>query len=273
LKVLGYNQVFLGNSPAKAPALYSLMTWVDFGLGVKFPRGGIYRFVESLHSIAQQEGVQFIFNSEIIGVQTQQNVVKALQTSNGVIHADAFLATTDYSWFESLLPRNKRCYSERYWKQKSLAPTAFWAYVGLDTHLPDSVHHNLFLSDSWDSHFDSIFSHRVWPQNPSFYFAAPCKTDPSLCPDGKDSLFLLVPVAPGLEDSEEQREKLFRDTLNRLEEILAIPLQQHIAFHKIVAHREFRAMGLREGTTFGLAHTLFQSAFFRPRRKSKKLTK
>lgn len=45
-KIVQYPLVFLGTAPQDAPALYNIMTYVDFGMGVRYPQGGIYEIIK-----------------------------------------------------------------------------------------------------------------------------------------------------------------------------------------------------------------------------------
>ncbi|MCK5277196.1 MAG: phytoene desaturase, partial [Cyclobacteriaceae bacterium] len=56
-------------------------------------------------------------------------------------------------------------------------------------------------------------------QKRSFYGSIPNITDPSVAPDGKEALIFLVPIAPGLEDRDEIREKYYNIIMDRFEKL------------------------------------------------------
>jgi len=154
-----------------------------------------------------------------------------------------------------------------------LAPSAFIIYLGLNKKIPRLEHHNLFLSEHWERHFQTIFDKPAWPEDPSYYIGCSSKTDPTVAPRDGENLFILVPVAPGLDDGGAIRKQFSDRILSHLEGLLGVQLTDAIAVKHIVAQRDFQqAYNLYKGTAMGLAHTLLQSALFRPSHRSKKVS-
>jgi phytoene desaturase len=273
-KVLGYNVVFIGCSPFKSPALYSLMSHVDITLGVFYPLGGICRLVEAMYEVAIDHGAEFIFGEEAKTIAVARGRATAVVTEKETIGADGVLAAVDYHHAEQdLIPPQYRRYSPSYWKKRVLAPSAFIIYLGLNKKIPGLEHHNLFLSEHWERHFTSIFDKHAWPENPSYYIGCPSKTDPTVAPQNGENLFILVPVAPGLDDSDDIRQRFSDRILSHLERLLEVRLTDSIVVKHIATQRDFKeAYNLYKGTAMGLAHTLLQSALFRPSHRSKKVS-
>jgi phytoene desaturase len=273
-QILEYNTVFLGSSPYNTPALYSLMSHVDINLGVYYPKGGIYSLIQALYRLARAQGVRFAFNTEAEQILSPNGKASAVLTSNKEsIPADIVLSTIDYRYSEEkLLSPKQRSYSPRYWRRRTLAPGAFLVYAGLNKKLPHLEHHSLFIDPDWEKHFDSIFQIPRWPRKFSYYIGLPSKTDPGMAPEGGESLFMLLPVAPGLEDTPAVREEMSARLFQHLEGITGERISPHIVSQQIRSINNFRdEHNLFRGTALGLAHTLFQSAVFRPKRKSKKI--
>ncbi|MFC1669959.1 phytoene desaturase family protein [Spirochaetota bacterium] len=271
-KILEYNIVFIGCTPFKSPALYSLMSHVDLTQGVRYPLGGINMLVKALYENALREGVQFIFNTHVREICVSNRKVTHLKTDDGELGAHIVLSTADYHHTEmDLLDKPHQSYSKKYWGNRVLAPAVFIVYLGLNSKVPNLQHHNLYLSPQWEEHFRSIFDMPSWPDNPSYYIGCPSKSDDSVAPEGCENLFVLVPVAPGLEDSDERREEMFHKVMSHLENIVGTDIKNSIVVKKIIAHREFAGNNMFMGTALGLAHTLFQTACFRPSHKSRKV--
>ncbi|MGA1873566.1 MAG: phytoene desaturase family protein [Thermoplasmatota archaeon] len=272
-KILEYTIVFLGGSPYKSPAMYALMSHVDFNLGVWYPMGGMFELSKAFHRLCVENGVRFRFGEEVTKVLADGGKVSGVQTSKGTLEADMVVANADYPHVEmDLLEKGQRTYDERYWKKKAIAPSCVLMYIGLDKKVEGLEHHNLYLSDGWDEHFSSIFDKPQWPENPSYYVCCPSKTDPSVAPEGKENLFFLVPVAPGLDDTDEVREGYYRSTMEHLEGLIGEELLDHVISKRIVTHRDFASLyNAYKGTALGLAHTLRQTAVFRPGHRSKKV--
>jgi len=154
-----------------------------------------------------------------------------------------------------------------------MAPSSLLFYLGVDGKIPGLLHHNLFFDADFEKHARDIYEEPAWPGRPLFYVCAPSVTDPAVAPDGKENLFFLVPLAPGLEDTEELREKYFEMILRRFEDRYNFPVREKILYKRSYAHRDFQAdYHAFKGNAYGLANTLRQTAFLKPRLNNKRVT-
>lgn len=272
-QMLEYNIVFLGCSPYNSPAMYTLMSHVDLTEGVYYPKGGIYKLVEALYKICKEYNVNFYFNDEVKKLEIENKRISKVLTKNNYFSADIVLSSADYNHTEiKLLPSQYRSYSRRYWESRTLAPGVFLLFLGLNKEIPELEHHNLFLAEDWEDHFDTIFKKAKWPENPSYYIKCPTKQDKSMAPDGKDNLFILVPINAKVNDTDELREKYSDKIIDHLEKLSGVSIKDSIETKKIISPKNFKkSYNSFHGTAMGLAHNLFQTAYFRPRRKSKKI--
>lgn len=272
-KILQYTLVFLGGSPKRTPAIYSLMAHVDFNLGVWYPMGGMSTISLGIEKLARSLGVKFRYNSPVSKIIVRKGVVEGVIVKGKAITSDLVVANADYQHVESkLLPRQYRSYSDKYWQKRTLAPSAFIILLGLSKKLKGLSHHNFFLENDWIKHFDQIFDDPKWPDNPSIYVSAPSKTDNSVAPKGCENLFILVPVASGLKDTPRIRERFFKKIISAIESTLGESISSDIIVKKIFAHNDFeKVYNAYKGTALGLSHTLLQTAYFRPSHKSKKV--
>ncbi|MFP4567870.1 MAG: phytoene desaturase family protein [Candidatus Woesearchaeota archaeon] len=272
-KILEYTMVFLGGAPKNTPALYSIMSHIDFNMGVFYPKGGLNAVAISIYNIARKLGVKFKFNEPVEKIVSEKGRAKKVVTNVDSYSADIVVSNADYHHTEmNLLHEKDRSYSKKYWDTRIIAPSAFIMYLGLNKKIKGLEHHNLFLENDWMHHFNQLFKEKKWPDAPSYYVCCPSKTDDSVAPSGKENLFVLVPVASGLRDSPEIREMYKNKILKNMEETLKVKLINHIEVLKIFAHADFAARyNSFKGTALGLSHTLFQTAIFRPKQKSKKL--
>ncbi|MDG6224719.1 MAG: phytoene desaturase family protein [Candidatus Thermoplasmatota archaeon] len=272
-KILEYNIVFLGGTPNDSPALYALMSHVDFNLGVWYPMGGFGELARAFMNVAKDAGVKFVFDAPAERILVENGKASGVRAKGRNYRADSVVVNADYAWAEmNLLDENSRTYNERYWKKKAIAPSCLLMYIGLDKRMEGLNHHNLFLSSNWDEHFDTIFKRPRWPDDPSYYVCCPSKTDPSVAPEGCENLFFLVPVAPGLADDEQIRDKYYDKILTHLEKLTGERIREHVIVKRIFAHSDFTSeYNAYKGTALGLAHTLMQTAVFRPSHYSKKV--
>jgi phytoene desaturase len=272
-KIMEYTNVFLGGSPQNTPALYSILSYVDFKLGVWYPMGGISQLPIAMSQIAKKLGVNIILSQEVKKVQIKNRLITRVHTTKKAYDTDLVVANADYAYFETkILPTRYQTYSKSFWKSKVIAPSAYLIYLGIDKKLKNLNHHNLFLAKDWDVHFKEIFDQPSWPDNPSYYVCAPSKTDQSVAPDGKENLFILVPVASGLRDTTKIRESYFDKIISLLEKETGEVIRPYIKVKRIFAQKDFKeAYYSFQGTALGLAHTLSQTAMGRPNHHSKKV--
>jgi len=265
--------IFLGASPKKIPALYSMMNYGGYQLGTWYPMGGFAELVKAMVSVATELGVEFLMNQEVKTVTIENNSIKSIVTNQGAFAVDAVIGGADYAHTESLLPENLRNYNSLYWQKKTFAPSCLIYYLGIDETIPNLKHHTLFFETNLDAHIDSIYKHKQWPNDPLFYVCCPSKTDPSVAPAGKENLFLLLPIANDLQDDEETRERYLHEMLVRIEQKTgAKNLASKIIYKKSYSVSDFKndyhAYG---GNAYGLANTLNQTAVLKPSIRNKKI--
>ncbi|PSP75607.1 phytoene desaturase [Halobacteriales archaeon QS_1_68_20] len=271
-QVVQYSLVFLGGSPTNTPALYNLMSHVDFNLGVHYPDGGMGAVVDGVVEMCRELGVEFRTGVEVRGIRGKRGAFR-VATADGPVEADLVVSGADYAHTEqSLLAPEDRQQDEDYWDDRTYAPSAFLLYLGVTGDLDELAHHSLVLPTDWDPHFEQIFEDPAWPDDPAYYLCAPSVTDDSVAPEGCSALFALVPIAPGLPDDEQVR-AAYRDRL--LDDVAAntgVELRDRILVEESFSVSDFAGRyNAREGTALGLAHTLRQTGPLRPGHRSSAL--
>ena len=271
-QILQFPVLFLGAKPSQTPAFYNFMNFADFGLGTWHPDKGMYSVVEGMVKLAKELGVQFHLNATVEEILVENKQAVGIRSNGKVYQADIVISGADYHHSESLLQPQYRAYSEAYWNKKTFAPSSLLFFVGIDKKVKNVSHHTLFFDVDFDAHAADIYDHPKWPKEPLFYANFPSITDASMAPAGKEACFLLIPIAPGLEDTPELREKYFNIVINRLEELTDQKIREHIAFHESFCVNDFvEEYNSYKGNAYGMANTLLQTAFLRPKLKSKKV--
>lgn len=272
--LLEFPVLFLGATPEKTPALYSLMNYADMSLGTWYPMGGMYKIVEAMVSLAQELGVRIELDQEVSHIRTSENRATHVCTHSGQEWAaDVVVGGADYHHIESrLLDARVRNYSERYWQSRTMAPSSLLWYLGVNKRIDRLQHHNLFFDEDFGLHAREIYEDPKWPSKPLFYVSAPSRTDASVAPEGCENLFVLIPVAPGLEDTPEIREHYFGLVMERLERHTGTNIREAIVFKRSYAHTDFvNDYHAFKGNAYGLANTLLQTAFLKPKMRSRKV--
>lgn len=272
-KILQYSMVFLGGAPSNTPALYSVINHADFNLGVWYPEGGFNAVAVAMQKLAESYGAKFIINTPVTKINVVDGAATSVSTESEEFEADVVVGNGDYHHIETnLLPKSSQSYSTRYWNNRTVAPSAFIIYLGLNKELNSLSHHNLVLSHDWTKHFNAIFDNPSWPDEPSYYVCAPAKTDTTVAPAGKENLFVLVPIASDLPETPEFREEFAQKIISHFENEIGESITPHIEVKRIFTGVDFaKDYNAFKGTALGLSHTLFQTAMLRPRMKSKKV--
>ncbi len=273
VQLLEFPVLFLGSTPEKTPALYSLMNYADMALGTWYPQGGMHKIIEGMADVATSMGVRIRTSSNVDSIR--MNGVKAKGMSvNGQEEAyDYIVAGADYHHVEQhLLPASHRRYTPSYWEGRTLAPSSLIFYLGINKKVEGLLHHTLFFDQDFKQHAREIYEKPQWPSSPQFYVSCPSKTDPSVAPEGCENVFILIPVAPGLDDNENVREKYFKLVMDRLEALTGQSIRPHIVFKKSYAHKDFVTdYNAFKGNAYGLANTLWQTANLKPSIINKKV--
>lgn len=266
--------IFLGASPQNIPALYSLMNYGGYGLGTWYPMGGFFEMIKAMVEVAQKEGAVFKYNSCVEKIIVEKERAIGIQVNGKFSAFDAVIASSDYHHSETLLDEAYRNYNEAYWNKKTFAPSCLIYYLGFNEKIINLQHHTLFFENNLDEHIHEIYEDKKWPQKPLFYSCCPSKTDPSVAPQGHENIFLLMPLAIGLSDSETTREKYLTDMLQRIEKHTGMKdLASKIDYKKSYCITDFENdYNAYKGNAYGLANTLMQTAVFKPSIKNKHLS-
>jgi phytoene desaturase len=244
------------------------MSHIDFDMGVYYPMGGMYELIKALKRIAEGAGATLEVNKPVKKILIENGqATGVLLEDDTVIEADMIVNNTDPAFTDlNLLPTQHQYKSKTYWESRTLAPSGFILYLGFKKKLKNLQHHTLFFSKDWEKNFAEIFDKPQLPTMPSYYVCAPSIRDASVAPEGKENLFILVPIASKLELSEEDKEDYKQKILTHLgglieEENLSDQIEYSRTFTVEDFQDRYNSYG---GTALGLAHTLWQTAIFRP---------
>jgi phytoene desaturase len=273
IALMEFPVLFLGAMPQDTPALYSLMNYAALKLGTWYPIGGFGKVIEAIEKICETNGVSFHFNSPVEQITLEGNDSNGIIVYGEKIFFDAIVASADYHHVEnSLLPKAYRNYNEDYWKRKTFAPSCLIFYLGISKKIKSLQHHTLFFEHDLLQHSIEIYKDPKWPTRPLFYACCPSKTDDSVAREGHENLFLLMPIAPGLEDNELLREKYFRTMIERLEKHTGQQIEEFIDYKKSYCVNDFiDDYNSYKGNAYGLANTLMQTAILKPKIRNKKI--
>ena len=274
IKIIEFPLLFLGATPKNTPALYSLMNYADIKLGTWYPEGGMYSVIKGMISLAEKKGVTFYSNNEVISFLFKNGSISKVETTKKLFDVDVVLSGADYYHTEQkLLPKKYRNYSSKYWEKKTMSPSSLLFYIGTNKKLKNIEHHCLFFDKDFNQHAKDIYEYPQWPEEPLFYASFSSKSDPYVSPKGCENIVLLIPIAPGLKDSNSIREKYYDLIMDRLESLTKQKIKNYVIFKKSYSINNFKNdYNSFKGNAYGMANTLFQTAIFKPSINNKKLS-
>ena len=273
ISTLEFPVLFLGAKPNNTPSFYSFMNFADFGLGTWHPKGGMYKVIEAMGSLATELGVKIHTNSPVEKILVTKRKASGLIIKGKSFKADIVISGADYHHSETLLDKELRQYTEGYWNKKTYAPSSLLFYVGFNKKIKNVNHHNLFFDTNFEKHAQEIYDKPQWPTNPLFYANFPSVSDSSMAPADCETGFFLIPIAPGLEDTDALRNQYFDIILKRFEKRTQQSIKNNIIFRESFCVKDFiEEYNSYKGNAYGMANTLSQTAFLRPNLKSKKVT-
>lgn len=274
IMLMEFPVIFLGAAPKDIPALYSLMNYGGYKLGTWYPMGGFYKVIEAMSEVCIEQGVHIHLNSTVEKINVSNSKAQSVTVNGKEISFDTVIASSDYHHTEeNLIPKEYKNYTESYWKNKTFAPSCLIYYLGFKEKIPNLKHHTLFFENDLDLHTTEIYTNKKWPTKPLFYACCPSKTDKSVAPENGENVFLLMPIATGINDREEIRERYFKEMIERLEKHTKTSgLLEKIDYKKSYSIKNFvEDYNAYEGNAYGLANTLNQTAVLKPSLRNKKI--
>jgi phytoene desaturase len=273
IALMEFPVLFLGAMPQDTPALYSLMNYAGLKLGTWYPLGGFGKVIDALRSVAEENKTVFHFNAPVEKIVVKDNKAVAVEVDGIAIPFDGIVASADYHHVErDLLPEGFKNYGEEYWDKKTFAPSCLIYYIGISKKIKSIEHHTLFFEEDLFQHSIEIYKEPQWPSKPLFYVCCPSITDESVAPENHENLFLLMPLAVGLEDNELLREKYFDMMMARLQKQIGEEIISHIDYKKSYCVSDFISdYNSYKGNAYGLANTLMQTAILKPKIRNKKI--
>lgn len=265
--------LFLGAIPENTPALYSLMNYTGLVDGTFYPKGGFYSVVEGLEKLAIEKGVKFHTEATVSKINIKNSRAYSILVNDKEFFYDAIVAGADYHHVEQeLLDEKYRNYSLKYWSSRKLAPSSLLFYLGINKKLKNIDHHTLFFDQDFKLHANEIYEDPKWPTNPLFYMSCSSLTDPKTAPDGMENIVLLIPLAPGIDDSNDIREKYLSLILDRFRILTGNDITENIIFKKSFCVNDFKSdYNAYKGNAYGLANTLRQTAILKPKMRNRKV--
>ena len=237
---------YFGGDPYRVPAVLHNIAWVELGLGVQLPVGGVHAVVRALAKLAHDLGVEVHTDAPVRALVQRGGRVREVVADDGVHSVDAVVAAIDRRWALRLLGRHPPPVA-----RPSLSGTV--SLFGIRRLPSDNLAaHNIYFPDDYGAEFVDIRAGRH-PHEPTLYVHASAKGDPADAPPGCDNLFVManapaLPVAGERVAVDAEAQHHLRRTLARR----GIDLSERLLVSRSFGPQELAAYGDR-GAIYGPA--------------------
>jgi len=95
-KAFTFQNIYVGQSPFQSPSFFSMLPGTEIAEGALFPKGGMHRIVETMLTMAKQQGVSIQYKKPVEKILTNGNKVDGIMLEDGTrINADLVIANAD----------------------------------------------------------------------------------------------------------------------------------------------------------------------------------
>ena len=259
-----------GSDPFQAPATLNIIPYIEYELGGFYIKGGIYRLVDALETVARERGVQIQTSAKVERICHHGKQVSGVQVNGEAIDADYVLCGAD-----AIIAHRELIQQHRRERLNQLEPSLsgmvfLWGVKGKH---PTLAHHNIVFSSDYNTEFRQIFKHQQVPDEPTIYIAITSKTDTAHAPVDGENWFVLLNMpylAPG-QVWEQEKARMRRVVLNRLKQ-LGFDIADRIAVEQIYTPEDFAELyASNRGSIYGVSSNSKTTAFKRLPNRSRLL--
>ena len=270
-KLIEWPSLFIGSSPKKVSAMYSLLSYSMLKDGTYIPENGMIEIINSLEKHCKKLGVEIKLNESVLDYEIKDNQIISIKTNkNNYNNIESVLSACDYKFTESLLPEKYKTYPDRFWNKLELCPSALLIHLGINKKIATKdLFHILFFENDLDVHIDTIYNKKELPEKPLFYINITSSILDS-APENCENLFILIPTGPHKNIDEKYITKYYNYVLDRLELYFNTNIRDSIIVKKIFRDQNFTdRFNSFGGNAYGLTCHPLQTAFLKPRIKSR----
>ena len=274
-----FHPLFIGGNPFRAPAVYLMIPYLEKTGGVWFCKGGMYNLVQALENVFIELGGILETDAEVEQIVVENQEARGVMAKGRFYEADAVISNADlvHTYRELIKPEHRKKWSDKKLRRTQYSMSAFLLYLGVNKKYPQLKHHTLILSERYKELIDDIFDNKILPDDFSMYLHIPSQTDPTMAPEGCESLYVLIPV-PNLESriNWEKIKRTYTDSiLTFLENDFGLAgLKRSIAVLETFTPSDFKKQRNNHlGSAWGVEPKLTQTAYFRPHNRSEDIQK
>ena len=261
-----------GSDPFQAPATLNIIPYIEYGLGGYYIKGGIYRLVEALETVAREQGVQIYTSAAVERICYSSKRVNGVQVNGDKIESDYVLCGADaVVAYHELIEGHQQQREKVNQLEPSLSGMVFlW---GVRHKHPRLAHHNIIFSSDYNAEFRQIFRDQRVPDEPTIYIAITSKADPEHAPADAENWFVLLnmpSLAPG-QMWQKETVRMQTVVLDKLKQ-LGFDIANKIEVEQVYTPEDFADLyGSNRGSIYGVSSNSRTTAFKRLPNRSRLL--
>ena len=276
-QMISFQTLYIGISPFKGPSLYTIIPMIEFLYGVWFIKGGMRTMASGMERLFKEMGGKIEYGTSVDNIVIDDKKAVGVSVEERFVPSDYVMCNADFPYAMKHLvrePEHKGKYQDKKIDKLDYSCSCFVLYLGMARKYPeiDNVH-NFVFSEDLDENIKGIFDGEML-EDPSLYMYIASKMDESLAPEGKDGLYILMPVSDTSTMKYEWTDEVsrgYRDKIIR--KVSMLPgmenFEQEIISETMMTPLEFEGrFNAYNGATFGLRPTLTQSNHLRPQSKA-----
>jgi phytoene desaturase len=271
--IYSFHPLFVGGNPFQSPSVYLMIPYLERRGGVWFSRGGMYSLVEAMGRLFTEIGGETRTGQEVTRIGVEGGKVTHVEARGERFEADLVVSNGDvgHTYRDLVEPRHRKKWTDRKVEKLDYAMSCFLLYLGTRKKYPELEHHTLILTERYQGLLDDIFEKKILPDDFSMYLHVPTRTDPSMAPEGCESMYVLVPVANlrGGQDWPALREAFANRVIDYLEAWGMEGLRENLEVLHVMDPTDFRdELNSLHGNAFAIVPKFTQTAWFRPHNRS-----
>ncbi len=268
-----FQSKYLGMSAWECPAAFAMVAYIEHKWGIYHVIGGLNKLSHAMAEVFKKKGGKLFLKTPVKKIINNGRKITGVELQNGeFVKADDVIVNADFSYaVTNLFDKNYvKKYSPEKLSKRKYSCSIFMLYLGVKKKY-NIPHHNVFFAKNYRQNVKDIFTDLKLSDEISFYIQNASLIDPALAPEGKSTIYVLVPV-PNLKADinwEKEKQKFRNKVLDEIVKRTELKdIKENIEVEKIYTPFNWRDdLNVYYGATFNLGHNLSQMLYFRPRNK------
>lgn len=260
-----------GSDPHQTPATMNIIPHLEMYMGAYIPKGGMYSISLALEKLAKRQGVNFIYNTKVERILTQENHIKGIKVDTKTLLYDAVISNMDVvNSYKYLLPDIE---PPKFLLSQPKSSSALIFYWGIDRTFPELDLHNIFFSEDYKEEFNHIFKQGDIYSDPTIYVNITSKYCKEDAPEGCENWFVMINVP---NNQGQDWDQLIREArinmLKKLSRNLNKDIESFIVTERVLDPRTIESRTSSSlGALYGNSSNNLFSAFLRHANKSRRI--